>query len=231
MFKRYRLLTPDNGSNPSSDGSATQTSDTSETDTSETGETPGTTKTPASVDDALKEIDNLKSALKKARSDSTKHWSKAKELDDLKAKLEADKLTETERWQKQATDLQSKYDSDTSALTERIVRYEVERQAAKIGIIDPDAAAQLIDWDALEYDEDGTPKNADALLKDLLKSKPYLAGKTQASAGGATNPSRAQSNASGELSWDVITKMTAEQYNARRAEIQQWMMRNPMRRI
>jgi hypothetical protein len=182
---------------------------------------------PVSLEDARK----LRSEARAMRDRLKAAESSAKELADLKAKLEADKLTETERWQKQATDLQSKYDSDTSALTERIVRYEVERQAAKLGIIDPDAAAQLIDWDALEYDEDGTPKNADALLKDLLKSKPYLAGKVQASAGGATNPSRAQSNASGELSWDVITKMTAEQYNARRAEIQQWMMRNPMRRI
>src|SRR5258708_12272884 len=113
---------------PSSDGSATQTSDTSATDTSATGETPETTKAPASIDDALKEINDLKSALKKARTDSTKHWSRAKELEEFKSKLDAEKLTETERWQKQATDLQSRYDSDTSALTERIVRYEVERQ-------------------------------------------------------------------------------------------------------
>ncbi len=210
MFRRYRLLAPDNGSNPSS--ATPQAGDGNE---------------PFSLEEAKK----LRSEARALRDRLKSAESSTKELADLKAKLEADKLTEAERWQKQATDLQSKYDSDTSALTERIVRYEVERQAAKIGIIDPDAAAQLIDWDALEYDEDGTPKNADALLKDLLKSKPYLAGKTQASAGGATNPSRAQSNASGELSWDVITKMTAEQYNARRAEIQQWMMRNPMRRI
>jgi hypothetical protein len=231
MFRRYRLLAPDNGSNPSSDGSATQTSDTSETDTSETGETPETTKTPASVDDALKEINDLKSALKKARSDSTKHWSRAKELEEFKSKFDADKLTETERWQKQATDLQSKYDSDTSALTERIVGYEVKLQASKLGIIDPDAASQLLNWDALEYDDDGMPTNVEDLLKDLLKRKSYLGPKGASSAGGATNPSRAASNASGELSWDVITKMTQEQYNARRAEIQQWMMRNPMRRI
>ncbi len=212
---------------PSSDESATQTSDTSVTDTSATGETPETTKAPASIDDALKEINDLKSALKKARTDSTKHWSRAKELEEFKSKLDAEKLTETERWQKQATDLQSRYDSDTGALTERIVRYEVERQAQRLGIIDPDAAAQLIDWDALEYDEDGTPKNAETLLKDLLKAKPYLAGKAAPStAGGATNPGRATANTA-QLSWEIITKMTPEQYAARQPEIQQWMRRNP----
>src|SRR5258707_13614302 len=118
---------------PSSDERLTQTCNTSLTENSGTGETPETTKATASIDDALKEINDLKSALKKARTDSTKHWSRAKELEEFKSKLDAEKLTETERWQKQATDLQSKYDSDTSALTERIVRYEVERQAAKLG--------------------------------------------------------------------------------------------------
>ncbi len=211
---------------PSSDESATQTSDTSVTDTSATGETPETTKAPASIDDALKEINDLKSALKKARTDSTKHWSRAKELEEFKSKLDAEKLTETERWQKQATDLQSRYDSDTSALTERIVRYEVERQAQRLGIIDPDAAAQLIDWDALEYDEDGTPRNADTLLKDLLKNKPYLAGKAAATAGGATNPGRGAANTA-QLSWDVITHMKQAEYEARRPEIQAFIAKNP----
>ena len=52
---------------PSSDESATQTSDTSATDTSATGETPETTKAPASIDDALKEINDLKSARSEER--------------------------------------------------------------------------------------------------------------------------------------------------------------------
>ena len=197
----------------SSDGSATQTSDTSATDTSGTGETPETTKTPASIEDALKEIDNLKSALRKARTDSTKHWSRAKELEEFKAKLDADKLTETERWQKQATDLQSKYDSDTTALVERIVGYEVERQASKLGIIDPEAAAKLLDWDALEFDENGMPTNADALLKDLLKSKPYLAGRQSASSmGGATNPARSQTGQFSQITRDNLTE-AMQQYD------------------
>src|SRR5258708_3622662 len=102
-----------------------------ETGTPETGETSVTKssrrRTIVSVDDASEEIDRLETALKKANSESASHRHKANELDKLKAEIEASKLTETERWQKQATELQSKYDSDTSALTERIVRYEVER--------------------------------------------------------------------------------------------------------
>src|SRR5258708_1421788 len=165
------------------------------------------------------------------RKENAGHRTKLKKFEDDETQRTQAQMSEQEKLQKTAADLQSKYDSDTSALTERIVRYEVERQAARLGIIDPDAAAQLIDWDALEYDEDGTPRNADTLLKDLLKAKPYLAGKAAPStAGGATNPGRASANTA-QLSWDIITKMTPEQYEARRAEIQQWMRTAPMKRF
>jgi len=60
-------------------------------------------------------------------------------------------------------------------MQERIIRYEVERQATLLGIIDPDAAARLLDTSKLEYDEEGIPKNAKALLETLLKQKSYLA--------------------------------------------------------
>ena len=196
----------------------------------------GTTSTEPQAGDShnepisLEEAKKLRSEANSLRQRLRNAEARAKEFDDFKAQQETDKLSESERWQKQATDLQSKYDSDTSALTERIVRYEVERQAQRLGIIDPDAAAQLIDWDALEYDEDGTPKNADTLLKDLLKNKPYLAGKAASTAGGATNPGRGSANTA-QLSWDIITKMTPEQYEARRAEIQQWMRTAPMKRF
>ncbi len=105
------------------------------------------------------------------RKENASHRTKLKKFEDDETQRTQAQMSEQEKLQKTAADLQSRYDSDTSALTERIVRYEVERQAQRLGIIDPDAAAQLIDWDALEYDEDGTPKNADTLLKDLLKAK------------------------------------------------------------
>ncbi len=174
---------------------------------------------------------------KKLRSEANNLRKRLKAFEDAQAQAEAAKLTEQERLQKHATDLQAKYDADTNALTERIVRYEVERQASKLGIVDPDAAAKLIDWQSLEYDEDGTPTNAETLLKDLLKARPWLAttqqsGRSAATSGGATNPSRstASSNANA-LSWDAISQMTSEQYNARRTEIQAWMAKNPPKRF
>jgi hypothetical protein len=147
------------------------------------------------------------------RKENAAHRTKLKTFEDAQAKADADKLTETERLQKQASDLQSKYDSDTTALTERIMRYEVERLAGKLGIIDPDAAAQLIDWDALEFNENGMPTNAETLLKDLLKAKPYLAGRQAGSmSGGATNPSRTQTGSVGQITRDNL-EQAMKDYN------------------
>ena len=111
-------------------------------------------------------------------------------------------LPEIDRLKKQVADSESVH----TALVERIVQYEVERAATKLGVIDPDAAARLLDWDALEFDENGMPTNADGLLKDLLKAKPYLAGRTQAASGGATNPSRSQVGNVGQITRDNLAE-------------------------
>ena len=193
-----------------------------------TGETPGTKQPQLSIEDALKEIESLKTALKKTNSESAGHRLKAKELDELKAQIEAEKLSETEKLQKKISDLQSQHDTLTRQQQERIVSYEVRLQAASMGVVDPDAAARLLDWSEIDYDDNGSPTNVEDLLKKLLKSKPYLAGKQSASStsGGATNPPRSQSTAPQALSHEVIAKMTREEYLARRAEIDKWRENN-----
>ncbi len=184
---------------------------------------------PVSLEDARK----LRSEARAMRDRLKAAESSAKELADLKAKLEADKLTETERWQKQATDLQAKYDADTSALTEHLVELEVRVQAAEMGVKPQylKRVAKMLDWEDLEFDEaSGMPTNVEKVLTTLIKEMDFLTDKRASSAGGATNPSRASAN-TGQLSWDIITKMTPAQYEARRAEIQQWMQRNPPKRF
>ena len=63
---------------------------------------------------------------------------------------------------------------------------DITAKAAKLGIIDPDAAYRLLDTSKLEYDEAGQPTNSEALLTGLLKDKPYLAG----GASSAMNPAK-----------------------------------------
>ena len=52
--------------------------------------------------------------------------------------------------------------------------YEVMLHASGLGIVSPEAAVKLMDWNEIEYDDSGKPKNVDAALKSLLKSYPFL---------------------------------------------------------
>src|SRR5689334_11381425 len=117
-----------------------------ETTTPGTGETPGTTTETQSSDDIQAEVKRLRDSLKRANAEAKQHREKATELDRIKAETEAAKLSETEKLQKQLAELQKTHDTVTRQSQERIINYEVRLQAATMGIIDPDAAAKLLDW-------------------------------------------------------------------------------------
>src|SRR5262249_34306182 len=68
----------------------------------------------------------------------------------------------------------------------RLVERDLTDAARKLGIVDPLVAASLIK-DKLEFDDDGSPSNAEPLLRALVKDKPYLAS-AQKVGGSPTNP-------------------------------------------
>lgn len=101
----------------------------------------------------------------------------AKENADLAAKLKAvddAQLSETEKLTKRAADAENALADAQAAQRTLLVRTEIERQARKLGIVDEDAAYRLLDLGALEFEEDGTPKNVEKVLTKLLEAKPYL---------------------------------------------------------
>lgn len=108
-------------------------------------------------------------ALREAEKRIAEYEAAQKAADDAK-------LSEVERASKRAADAERQLADRTRAFQERIISSDIQLNAAKLGIIDPDAAAKLLDWSGLEYDEDGLPTNAAALLEQLLVSKPYLRG-------------------------------------------------------
>lgn len=150
-------------------------------------------------------------------------------------------LSAQQRAEKQAAEWQQKHVDLLRVTQERIVRYEIEKQASKINIIDPDAAVKLLDWAQLEYDDEGMPKNAGTLLSTLAKEKPYLvAPKTPVAppqppaptsvGANPANPTRSASS-SGALSYEYIESLSSRQIADlpadRRLEILNWMAANP----
>lgn len=208
----------------------TGTALTGETPNLGTGETPGTTTEPSPAD-IRKENERLAAALKRANAEAKEHRIKAEELD----KLKSAQLTEQERKDKLLTDLQASLSAREKQLQEERNYNALERAGRRVGIQDETALAdaiRLVDLSALEYDDQGKPKNADELMKDLVKTRQWLVSKTTAptlTGGGATSPARSQSSAPQALSWDVIGKMKPEEYATRAEEIKQWIAAHPYR--
>lgn len=167
---------------------------------------------------------------KKLRSEAANLRKRLKEFEDAKAAAEAASLTDIQKLQRQHETVSKQ----AEAYRAKIAQMTVQIEAQRLGIVDPEVAATLISA-RLEFGDDGAPTNAEALLKDLAKSKPYLVGQpTQqppATAGGATNPSRSSTGGGAKipLSWDYIDQLAhtnTQEYLARHAEIQAWMLAN-----
>jgi hypothetical protein len=112
---------------------------------------------------------------RKLRSEAQSLRKRMKAFEDAEQAARDAQLSEVERTKAQHAKLQAEHETYKRASQERLVRYEVAMHAQRLGIIHPDAAAKLLDWSELEYDDDGIPKNADKLLEKLLKQMPYLA--------------------------------------------------------
>ncbi len=234
MLRRYRLLAPDTGSNPT--GGEPQVGDPAVSTSAPGGQT--TTSEPLAGDEqiSLEEAKKLRSEANATRKREKDALAQLKVYQDKEQQAKDAQLPEMERLQKQLTDTQAQLGEKERANQERVIRYEVQLQAAALGV-DPlylDKIARLIDRNEIKTDDEGMPTNVKELLDKLVKEMPALVLQQQkpatSTAGGATNPSRTTASTTG-LSWEVITKMTGEQYDARRQEIMQWMQKNPPKRF
>jgi hypothetical protein len=148
-----------------------------------------------STDDGDFDKDRAIGTIKKLRENEKTLKQQLKELETLKAKQkerEDAEKSEADRLKEQIADLESKATKAERELTETLNRTAIERAASKAGAADPEDIFRLLDPDDFERDDAGKVTNADDLVKDLLKRKPYLVGKT-----GSTNGVPATPRASG----------------------------------
>jgi len=193
-----------------------------------------TTSEPQAGDEqiSLEEAKKLRSEANATRKREKDALAQLKVYQDKEQQAKDAQLPEMERLQKQLTDTQAQLGEKERANQERVIRYEVQLQAAALGV-DPlylDKIARLIDRNEIKTDDEGMPTNVKELLDKLIKEMPALVLQQQnrhpSTAGGATNPARSSSSTSA-LSWEVITKMKPDEYAARRGEIQAFIAKNP----
>jgi hypothetical protein len=131
-----------------------------------------------SLEEALKRLEDLERSNKNAIEERDRHRKKLSTYEEAERKAQEAQLSEIEKVNKQYKELQTQHDTYARQMQERVVRYEIEAQARNIGVIDPEAAALLLDRTELEFAEDGTPTNLAKLLEALVKKRPYLLAKT-----------------------------------------------------
>lgn len=213
------------------------------TGTPQNGATPNAK--PTTIEEALARIEQLERHASNKEEQATRHGKALSTVEhELAAYKEKERLAEEARLpdaekqalaakklQEQLANLQKERDDATTRYQEYRITTELERAARRIGATNENHIAdaiKLIDRSELDFGEDGTPTNAEKLLKKFAESHSWLTEtRSTLTSGGATNPSRTQISTTTPLSWDIISKMNAEEYKARRQEITQWMAANP----
>lgn len=141
-------------------------------------------------DEEVYDADRAMALIRKLRAEAKGAVAANKELATLKAAQQAAidaQLSKEEQLAKRATQLEAERDAERQTRQDVVNRYEVQLAAHRLGIVDADAAVKLLDWTALDYADDGTPKDIDRALKGLVKERPYLLGTAPAPAMSATN--------------------------------------------
>ena len=135
--------------------------------------TPPTTQVdePFDKERAMTTIKNLRAFEKTAKE-------QAKIIAEYQAKeqkAQRASLSQVEQWKAQATEAQAAHDNLMQEMATLRLHQAVEREAVKLGFVNPEHAYLLADVTGLEMDDAGKIEGVEAALKELLKARPYLA--------------------------------------------------------
>lgn len=100
-----------------------------------------------------------------------------KEIRRQRSEEEKAKLTGQEQVAAELEELREAEQQWAVERAELTIEREIGRLGPKLGILDPEVTAALIDWDDLEFDDDGKPTNVEDVVRALIAKKPMLAGK------------------------------------------------------
>lgn len=112
--------------------------------------------------------------VEKIRQEAAGYRTKLRDAEAELEKRKAAELSETERAKKEAADATAKLAEAEARIKAAQTRAEIATLGAALKLADADDAYRLLDQAAIQYDEDGRPKNLKTLLEALVKAKPYL---------------------------------------------------------
>lgn len=87
-------------------------------------------------------------------------------------------MSEAERLKAEKEEAEKNAAAAVERANQRLIRSEVIAQAAKLNIVDPDAAYALMNKEDVKVEDDDTVTGVKEALEALIKAKPYLVGST-----------------------------------------------------
>jgi chromosome segregation ATPase len=164
------------------------------------------------------------SELARARSEAAKYrtelreaQAQLKDLADAQKERDDAEKSELQKATERATNLEGQVSERDQKLRDLTLAQEVYKAAQKLDIVDPDAAFQLLDKKAVEY-EGEQPKNIDDLLTSLVEAKPYLK-RTAKGAAPKSSTTQPDGKKKAPLTRADIEKMTDDEVAARYDEV------------
>lgn len=135
---------------------------------------------PASLDEAVRELAELRAQVKRVNAESAERRRKLAAFEAAEVERKQADLSELEKLRVQVAEKDDLYQQSINELTKLRIRHAVEMAAGRLGFHKPEDAAQLMDWAEVTVDEDGKVKGVEEALKALLKDRPYLVRQQQA---------------------------------------------------
>lgn len=148
---------------------------------------------------------------KKLAREAAKWRTRTRELEaQLKARDEAE-MSEQEKAQRRMLELEQQVEATEARLREAQLRQDVTTVAARLGVVDADAAYRLLDTTGLTWDEaESKWEGVSDAVAALVEEKDYLVGKPPASSSAPANPAKRRAR----LTREALAEMTQEEVNA-----------------
>lgn len=115
-------------------------------------------------------LDAAEQAATNARNEAARHRRALREAQEAERARAAEGQSDEER---RAAEAQEREEFEQER-----TQFRLERGMAQVGaelkLVDPDAALWLLDWNQIDFDDEGKPTNLKPLTEALIKEKPYL---------------------------------------------------------
>lgn len=128
----------------------------------------------ATAESGTGDVTRLTSENADLRKENASFRTRLKALEKAEEDRQTASLSDIEKRDRRIAELEREVADHAARSQESTVRMAVLDAAARLGFRSPELAFRALDRSGIEFKDDGTPKNVEKLLRELLEREPYL---------------------------------------------------------